>query len=57
MRTVRASLEDVFLELTQGDALPVPPQEKDNEMAQAEQNEAEKKTDDAESARKEADEA
>ena len=57
MRTVRASLEDVFLELTQGDALPVPPQEKDNEMAQAEQNEAEKKTDDAESAGKEADEA
>ena len=57
MRTVRASLEDVFLELTQGDALPVPPQEKDNEMTQAEQNEAEKKTDDAESAGKEADEA
>ena len=57
MRTVRASLEDVFLELTQGDALPVPPQEKDNEMAQAEQNEAEKKADDAESAGKEADEA
>lgn len=56
MRTVRASLEDVFLELTQGDVLPVPPQEKDDEMAQAEKNEAVKKTDDAESAGKEADE-
>ncbi len=57
MRTVRASLEDVFLELTQGDALSVPPKGKDNEMVQAEQNEAEKKTDDAESAGKEVDEA
>ena len=57
MRTVRASLEDVFLELTQGDVLPVPPQEKDDEMAQAEKNEAVKKTDDAESAGKEVDEA
>ncbi|MBQ9289244.1 MAG: ABC transporter ATP-binding protein [Clostridia bacterium] len=47
MRTVRASLEDVFLELTQGDVLP---------DDQAEQIEANKETDDAESTGREADE-
>ncbi len=46
MRTVRASLEDVFLELTQGDVLP---------DDQAEQIEANKETDDAESTGKEVD--
>lgn len=55
MRTVRASLEDVFLELTKGDVvLPIPPKGRDD---QAEQNEAKKETDDAESIGKEADEA
>ena len=54
MRTVRASLEDVFLELTKGDVLPIPPKGRDD---QAEQNEAKKEADDAESIGKEADEA